>query len=303
MNIIFHIGYPKTASRWFQESLFINIKNARIVDKSIIFKSIIKPEGLTFTPETIFDPCDDNLLDHLIFSSHELIGTNYHFGFHGYYMKENAQRIHKIFPDAKIILFIRNQPDIIASAYMQYIEEGGTYSVSKYLDHKRFKHINRFPLFSFSFYEYHHIIEYYQNLFGKSNVYTFLFEDFQKQPEEFVLDFCQTFKFKIESNQIAYAKVNTSYRIITLILARFFNHFTEMKMLNKHYLFHIPYLYNFTKSTFQYLNRFRIFGKISSSRNLLGKRIISFVSDYYKHSNQILRDKHKLPVDQYGYPL
>ena len=53
MGPIFHVGYPKTATRWLQESLFPCIKDAMIVSKEDIFEYIIKPDSLSFNPDSV----------------------------------------------------------------------------------------------------------------------------------------------------------------------------------------------------------------------------------------------------------
>ncbi|KPK84170.1 MAG: hypothetical protein AMS27_10740 [Bacteroides sp. SM23_62_1] len=304
MKLIFHIGYPKTATRWFQERFFPYIRNAKLIDKSDIYKNIIEQNGYSFDPEHArmkFQHAGNQ--KYLIFSSHELVGTNYHFDLHGYLSKENARRIKELYPDALIIIFIRNQPDIIVSSYIQYIEEGGTYSIKKYLNHKRFNHINRFPLFSYSYFEYHKIIELYKELFGEKNVYVFLYEHFNQDPAKFLKEFCQLFNFQINVETVNISRVNQSYRKMIISLARTINHFTEMKMLNKHYFCNIPGLYVYSKSALQFLNRYRLFGKHPNTQNVLGNKLMSFISNYYKESNRLLKSKHHLSVENFGYPL
>ena len=132
MGPIFHVGYPKTATRWFQESLFPFIKGIQIIDKEDIFEYIIKPDSLSFVPLNALRHFNLSEKDTALFSSHEFIGTNYHFGFNGYMIKENALRIHQLYPDARIVLFIRNQADIIASSYAQYVKNNGAMTFKRY---------------------------------------------------------------------------------------------------------------------------------------------------------------------------
>lgn len=47
--------------------------------------------------------------------------------------KEFAERIYSAFPRARIVIVIRNQLDIIAAAYAQYIKQGGTHKPEHFL--------------------------------------------------------------------------------------------------------------------------------------------------------------------------
>lgn len=303
MDPIFHIGYPKTATRWLQESVFPFIKNARIIPKEDIFKNIINPDGLAFEPEEIKNKFELNDNETTIFSTHELLGTNYHFGIHGYLIKENALRIKKLFPNSRIIIFIRNQVDIITSAYLQYIVEGGTYCIKKYLNNRRLEGICAYPLFTPSFFEFHRTIGFYKQLFGKERVYVFLFEDLVANPEYFLRNFSKILGLDIDYDKISYEVVNPSIRRLLKYLIQFFNHFTEMKMLNKHYFFHVPWLYEILKVIYKNFNNYKVFGKNMDACEVMNKNTRKKLEQLYTESNSILMEDLDVNIKQYGYSL
>ena len=55
--------------------------------------------------------------------SNEEFSGNPHSG--SYQSLENARRLHRIFPEAKVLIVIRRQVDQILSSYKQYVSRGG----------------------------------------------------------------------------------------------------------------------------------------------------------------------------------
>jgi len=303
LSILFHTGYPKTGTRWLQERLFPHIKNYNIVPRGDIYKHLIEPDAYSF-PQTDIETLREYFgTENLIFSLHELIGTNFQSDLHGLLSKEHAIRIQRLYPDAQIIIFIRNQMEIIASAYAQYIKGGGTYKISKYLNNPRFKKLTGFPLVSLSFYNYHNIIDHYNHLFGSKKIHVYLFEEFENNPEKFVREFGHAFQIDIDFANIDYEILNPSYRKSIIRMLRFLNHFTEKRMLNKHYFFHLPRIHTISLRILKKLNKYRIFGNKYKLSHELNAEAIKTLSDYYKQSNKILIEKYKLPIDKYAYPL
>ncbi|UCH15518.1 MAG: hypothetical protein JSV22_06025, partial [Bacteroidales bacterium] len=135
---IIHIGYPKTATSWLQKEFFPRASNLTVANRKHIFRKIIEPYDFIINYDEIRAWINKNYSGKVLFSDHGFTGTNHSFGIRNYLIRENAYRLNKIFPEAKIIIFIRNQPDIIASTYLQYLKAGGTYPVSKFLRSKRF---------------------------------------------------------------------------------------------------------------------------------------------------------------------
>ena len=133
MKPIFHIGYPKTATSWLQKNFFPKIENATYISRHETFETFVQPNHFDFDADQIREKYSLNNKDLKIFSLEGFIGTTHNFGLNGYLTTEHAFRIHRVFPEARIILFIRKQPDIIASSYIQYIKGGGTYSLKKFL--------------------------------------------------------------------------------------------------------------------------------------------------------------------------
>lgn len=300
---IVHIGYPKTASSWFQRQFLPFVENITIIPENEIFKYFFDDEK--FIPDYNTIRNHFNLYSgKLILSNHGFVGTNHSFGMKNYLTRGNAYRLQNIFPDAKIILFIRNQVDIIASAYIEYIKAGGTYSISKYLNPQRFRNLNDLIFFYYSYFEYHLLIEFYEKLFSKENVFIYLFEDFNSEPKGFIKDLAKTFSLEYKLEDIDFNKFNPRYRKGIIPLLRLSNRFTEKKVVNKNYCIHIPACFEYSRKVFKWSNQWKIFGNTPSSEFVLGKKNLDYIHSYYKESNRILVNKYKLNnILKYDYPL
>lgn len=69
-----------------------------------------------------------------------------------------GQRLKTVLPNARIVIFIRNQTEMIASVYKQYVKEGGTHSPRRFLHPELYLseygfHPAHVPSFSFDHFE------------------------------------------------------------------------------------------------------------------------------------------------------
>ena len=300
---IFHIGYPKTATSWLQSCLFPYIKNASYIPRGESARSFIQCSHWDFDPDRVRDKFSKYLDNRLIFSLEGFIGTTHNFGLNGYMTIEHAQRIKSTYPEASIVLFIRRQTDIIASSYAQYLKGGGTHSIKKFLYHQSLRNLGGLMLFNWQYFEYHHVIRLYQDLFGSNKVHVFLFEDFLQNKRDFIESFCSSLGLEADISQISLFKVNPGYRRIIKWIALITNRFTERKMPNKYYLLHIPGWFRFSKKILLHLNRYKIFGNHLNSRDHLTRNIQKEIQEYYKKSNNILISEFNLErIKDFDYP-
>ncbi|HIE15612.1 MAG TPA: hypothetical protein EYP69_01675 [Bacteroidales bacterium] len=303
-NTIIHIGYPKTASSWLQNQLFIRISNYRINSSSQIKEDFILQNSLTINYKTLKDKYTAFEKPFLI--SHELlVGGMIHMGgINGILTREFANRLYTVFPDAQIILFVRNQPDMIASAYNQYLRGGGNYSINKYLYQNNFKAFNKYFFFSFDYLKFDITIDFYKKLFGKDKVFVFLYEEFKENPKIFIENLIKTFNLDVDLSAIDFTPQNTSFRRGLIPIIKFSNILFRRAVVYKFNLFNFNRLHKKVKSVSDKLNKFPIFGSIKTSKELLGKKNYEFIWDYYKKSNSELIKKHNLhKIEKYNYPL
>ncbi len=230
-------------------------------------------------------------------------GNVHNYGLNGYMIKEFANRLYELSPNAMVVLFIRNQYDIIVSSYLQYVKNGGTYGIKNYLYHPGFDDPRDSFLFSFDFFKYDNIIKLYLDLFGKSNVKVYLYEDFNALGKVFVKKFIEDLGLDLDIEKINMDWVNNAYRNRTRKIARIFNLFSNEGMVFKYYLMHIPGWYVLSKKLLFRFNQ-KMGGKIISSNMLLNDKDRIFIHNYFSQSNRLLIEKYNITaIKKYNYPL
>jgi hypothetical protein len=186
---LIHVGYHKTASSWLQSALF--------EDACTGFHAVPRPEildRLVLVPPFEFDPATarEGFAGALAGArsrsavpvlSHERLSGNPHSG--GYDAALLADRVAAVFPDARVLIVIREQRSMIVSVYKQYVAEGGPASLRRYL-HPPCAGRARLPMFRFGFFEYDRMIARYQALFARERVLVLAFEELKRAPRDFV---------------------------------------------------------------------------------------------------------------------
>lgn len=185
---LIHIGYHKTASTWLQHQLLNNpdANFERYMKKGQIQKHIVEPHPLDFDAEAVkefYETLVPENPEHVSVISSERLSGNPHSG--GFDSKEIAERLHAVFPDAKVLIVIREQIDAIASCYLQYVKFGGSFSLKDYLSPETKRGSAFIPSFSFKHFNYARLINHYIKLFGKENVLVLTYESFRDNPSEF----------------------------------------------------------------------------------------------------------------------
>ena len=201
-NLYLHIGYPKTATTTLQKHVFqhhpdINYLGIKGVEREgvdehtyQIFNELIKNSKTEFDKDkimccktylnTILNQNQNNLHQSLLFSHEDILDSRQQD------VITRADLLKEFFKDAKVIIILRNQVDLIRSMYdMEPHEPLGIkdryYAFDKWID------------LSFNYYgksflcglNYHRIVEHYRKLFGENNVEILLFEDILNKPVEF----------------------------------------------------------------------------------------------------------------------
>jgi hypothetical protein len=104
----------------------------------------------------------------------------------GYDSKELADRLAAVFPEARILLVIREQRAMILSWYKWYLTRGGSGSTQRYF-HPRARR-TRLALFGFEHFKYDRLIAHYSRLFGRERVMVLPFERLVADPRGSVGD-------------------------------------------------------------------------------------------------------------------
>ena len=303
MNEIIHIGFSKTASTWFREFYYPKVKNISYVDKTVIRKRIIEINSFDFDPKVAREFFKSNFNGRLFLSHENLVGPLNSGGFNGLATKEIGMRLKSVFPEGRIIIFIRNQEDIITAGYLQEVWSGSNHGINDFL-YRNGSLYDKMMTFSFNYFEYDKIINFYRELFGANKVHVFLYEDFLNDRSGFLKEFEKIFDLEIEPGNIYSKKYNERLRKGLTPLVKIANLFTRRNTYFKYRLFHIPYWFRFSRKMFRYLNSFKIFGNFPTPLSVLGRSNLDYIREYYRESNKKLCDNLGITgIKKYNYPL
>ncbi len=297
MPVIVHIGYPKTATTWFQQRFFPYIENYSYISYSRVNRIFLYSDFFDFDPkktreELLVESKNGNLL-----LSSEFLTTAINFGWHhGYYAAGVAQKIHETFPEAQIVIFIRRQQSLICSAYQQYIKNGGTYSFNRWLYSGE--------VFCLEHLQYDRLLDYYDKLFGINRVKFFLYEDFRNDNVFFLSNFKNEYSLKINLDDINFSPINVGLRKYSVPLLKIINHFYKKPVGRKRYIFHVPGMTSLGRAVYKFLNPIPIFGNYLTESYFLKSKDKEKLHDFYCESNRRLARRVGLErLNHHGYYL
>ena len=302
---IFHVGVHKTGTTFFQKSFYPHVAGHRFIPRELVRRTLLARSPLEFDPVAARAELRIDGAQPAIVCEEDLSGVLHNGLVSLYAAKEIASQLAAIAPEAAIVIFVRSQPSLAASCYNQYVREGGTSSVHRYLFPEDYHHPGdvrplKVPRFDFRQFEFERLTAHYDALFGKPNVFVFAFEQFRNRPEEFLDHFCATLGIARPSGLSSEA-LNPSLRRAILPLARAMNHFTRRSVSDKRVIAHIPYWYRPRKKLLKRLNRLRIFGAPPSAEELLGRQTYQWIQQRFRDSNLALERRMGVDLHALGY--
>ena len=305
---IVHIGYHKTATTWFQKSVYPRVTNSAYVPRERVKRALLTASALHFDPAWAREQLRLTPSAPPILCEEELSGYLHTGGLLGFLSKEMAHRIQLVLPEARIVIFVRSQPEMIAACYQQYVRGGGTYSVRRYLwpvDHLRAAAAQpyKIPRFSFDHFDYDRLVAHYIELFGRERVHVFAYEELQRDAAGFLARFANTLGLELELAAVPMNKQNASYSRAINALARGLNRFTARTVNDKRYWLHLPYWYTLRRALLEGLNRTGLFGGRAAPEDLLGAQTVAWIRQRYWESNRRLAVLAPLDLAALGYPL
>lgn len=190
---LIHVGYPKAASTWLQQTLFSDEKagfyapwgfpSGDAIEQFVLtnsFRFCAKSTRQFFAPG-FQESARKNLIP--VLSQESLIGNQVR---GCYWTKDVADRIYETFPEAKILILIREQKAAIASSYRQYIRKGETGTLDHFLGTDKPRQPGIGPICMLDRLEYDLPIAYYQKLFGENNVLVLPMELLKTHPQSLI---------------------------------------------------------------------------------------------------------------------
>lgn len=188
-RIIVHVGLHKTGTTFCQRSLFPQIEGA------VLAYEVAETHAVFLIPE-IEDGTNPDAAPKIrvaieraagegrpvIISDEALGGLPFH---QKYHRGVAAQRIKAVFPNAKILLTIREQRAVIGSLYGQYLRYGYCSSLAEFLAQDG-PNPAIAPVLDLNFYNYHRAARFYEGVFGAGNVAAVPMEQLLADPGGFV---------------------------------------------------------------------------------------------------------------------
>jgi hypothetical protein len=177
-----HIGYHKTATTWLQREVFPRHPGlhpyvaGRVWDDPFL-RCIVADSDREFDPERAREAYTAGLArlgplpadDVVVVSAERLSG---HASSGGYDTFRIARRLHATLPEARVLMVVRSQIDIIESEYRQLVGEGYTGKISSLWSSDPWKAVGA----DLGHYEYDTLVREYQHEFGAGNVAVFSYE-------------------------------------------------------------------------------------------------------------------------------
>lgn len=303
-STILHIGFPKTANKWFQKFFYPLVEDLYMAEREDLSRFLLFNDIFEFDPHKLQNELLNKAKNKRVILCEDLIlgGLDVHYG-SGEYLYLNAQKLKKTFKNVDVVILVRNQHCALESAYSHYIKMGGTYSINKYLGlGQRFRNkYQNYHFFNPAIFRYYSVIKLYVELFGRENVHVFLYEDLLNDPDSFMDRFCNEIKVK-KANEIKFhIKENSRLSSIALLVARFLNRFTHRNTLFKNYLLRWNFLYPYIISICKHIDSFEF---IRRRRFGFDREMHEWIADYYKDSNrQLVEFVDPQKLKDYGYPL
>lgn len=189
-KLLLHVGYPKAGSTWLQRVIFDSGKygfvpwaedgseqRARILwdaDRLDYDAAELRARYLAKLRRDL--PRDR----WLALSSEAFVGNPMSGGFNALW---NAEALAQMFPQARVLMVVREQRSMALSCYAQYVKEGGLLSLERFLVGQK---TGKMPTFDLRFFEYHKLVAAYRRLFGENRVLVLPFELLRASPMEYV---------------------------------------------------------------------------------------------------------------------
>jgi hypothetical protein len=292
-KLLFHLGYPKTASTWLQNNFFgfdtdkficpWGARAGRAIDHFVL------TSGFIFDPQVVRDELQETLIESMdservVVISEESLISGICSG--KYWGPETIRRITQCFPDAKVMLCIREQEKIIYSAYGEYIRTGGTGTIHQFIETNSSRP-GTGPICRSDALLYDSVISHLLEVFGEDSVLVLPYEFLRADPMGFtkrILNFVDTEGEILFDEAVAHNGLGA----FTLAIARYANviRFGQFKSWNL-------FLRVLDKIIPNRLNKF------FESKNL--SIIAEFVGDSFKVSNQKTSKLISFDLETYGY--
>ena len=303
-KLLVHIGYHKTGSTYWQKKVF-STNEVNFIERSLVREHILAPTAYEFSSNSLNQWLKSQLVDNQlnVISEEELSGNIHTAGNGRSITYETIERLSSIdAADVKILIFVRNQVDMIDSCYRQYVKRGGCFSFEKYvLSETMGGERHRFPGFSMAHFLYDDVIEHCFNRFGKNNVLVFSYEDFCSSPSRIVSEISSEIKSELFIEKSANrTRVNQSLSNFTVLLSRLTNRLFSKDPISRNAIFSLNILQPYLCKFYQYLDN--ILPRKLTTNHYVTNDKIKIINKYYSESNIATQELTGIDLQKLKYP-
>jgi hypothetical protein len=306
---IVHIGFHKTATSWFQARVYPNVTSHRLIDRDLVRSLFVDGDAFHFEAEAARERLDVTSGEQPPLICEEELSGVLHIGAASTYIaKEVAGRVHAALPDAHIVVFVRAQVDAAASWYMQYLKEGGTASVRRYLFPDEYVFPGRFmhfkqARFDFSQLDYSGLIKAYDSLYGTENVHVFTYEELVRDSAALLSEMQSRVGFELDSAAVCAGSVNRSFRKGLIPVARLLNLLSARQVANKRTVVHLPFANAASRVALDKLNKLALLGGRATAEYLIDEATARWIRQYFAASNVWLQERTGRDLNALGYSV
>ncbi|MBO0663019.1 sulfotransferase [Jiella sp. MQZ9-1] len=306
--MLIHIGYHKTGSTFLQTQVFSSSGRGFYMDpdrsRTEIVRDIVWPDVFDFDPAAARQRYLPSLGEAreagatLVLSHERLSGYP---GNGGFDRRQTADRLAATFPEAKILIVLREQRALLRSMYSQYVTDGGDASIDEFLALPQ-PRLGRMPHFRLSTYDFDRLILHYQSLFSPERVLVLPFEMFCADPQDFcdrIGGFCGHPPRPLTDT----ASINEKRPLLMQQAQRFANRHFSRNELSASALLDLKSLpkgFRVFRRAFEAVTPRQL--ETWMSQRLM-RSIARVVGDYYAASNARTAALTGLDLTAYGYPV
>jgi hypothetical protein len=235
--VVVHIGFHKTATTWLQHEVFPHHTHLRPYVQGSpwddpYLRCIVADSDRRYDPARARAEYEAGLArlgplapdDVVIISAERLSG---HAASGGYDTVRIARRLHETLPEARVLMVVRSQIDMIESEYRQLVGEGHRGPLSAMWTSAAWKRVQ----FDLEHYEYDALVREYHRLYGPDHVAVFTYELLAQDRERFLerlADFCGVDPFKL--HHVSTRDVHRGLPNRGIGLLRLLNHFRRSEL-------------------------------------------------------------------------
>lgn len=238
-KVFLHLGIHKTATKFLQEDIFPKMPDIDYISKAkyerTLLDKILHQDFLAFNyrkdelRKDFFELAEDS--DKLMLISNELLYGNIFFQNNNRF--SILMKLKALFPEAKIILSIRGQRQMIDSIYREYLVQGGCDKMKDFLTPQtpRGKSILSYsPSLDPESLKYGQYLDEIVKLFGTENCCFIPYEKLVKTPQEYLKEIFQFIGSAADTADFTHQTRHGSMSNRALKFLRFMNRFNYSAM-------------------------------------------------------------------------